>query len=116
MLLRAATLRGALVGQPCNRWEASLARVIEPPYVVAVKKLLAEGYALNARTCFYERGDERLKLRWNGRVYARRRGPPLPGLGPHALAETASFANVDAEEPALPRESGDPGFLRLSGV
>jgi hypothetical protein len=66
--------------------------MIEPPYVAAVKKLLAEGYALNARTCFYERGAERLKLRWNGRVYARRRGPPLPGLG-----ESPVFAEPSAE-------------------
>ncbi|CAN7554742.1 hypothetical protein LJR219_003971 [Phenylobacterium sp. LjRoot219] len=53
---------------------------IEPkgPYADATKKLLAEGFALNARTCFYERGVERLKLRWNGKVYARRRGPPKP--------------------------------------
>lgn len=45
---------------------------------MAAKKLLAEGFALNPRTCFYERGVERLKLRWNGKVYARRRGPPKP--------------------------------------
>lgn len=48
------------------------------PYTIAMQKLLAEGFALNAKTCFYERGVERLKLRWNGRVYARRRGPPPP--------------------------------------
>jgi len=47
-------------------------------YIVATEKLLAEGFALNTRNCFYERGAERLKLRWNGRVYARRRGPPIP--------------------------------------
>lgn len=47
-------------------------------YVLAAKKLVAEGFALNARTCFYERGAQRLKLRWNGRVYARRWGPPKP--------------------------------------
>jgi hypothetical protein len=46
------------------------------PYIVAAKKLVAEGFAFDSRTCFYERGAERLKLRWNGRVYARRRGPP----------------------------------------
>jgi hypothetical protein len=46
-------------------------------YSIAAAKLLAEGFALNTRTCFYERGAERLKLRWNGRVYARRRGPPI---------------------------------------
>lgn len=47
-------------------------------YAIAARKLLADGFALNTRTCFYERGVERVKLRWNGRVYARRRGPPLP--------------------------------------
>ncbi len=50
----------------------------QDPYLVALKKLRAEGFALNAKTCFYERGPERLKLRWNGRVYARRRGPNAP--------------------------------------
>ena len=48
------------------------------PYIAAATKLLAEGFALDAKTCFYERGPERLKLRWNGKVYARRRGPPKP--------------------------------------
>ena len=58
---------------------------VEPKdaYAIAAKKLLAEGFALNPHTCFYERGAERLKLRWNGRVYARRRGPPIP-QGPDA--------------------------------
>jgi len=53
---------------------------VEPKdaYAIAAKKLLAEGFALNPRTCFFERGAERLQLRWNGRVYARRRGPPKP--------------------------------------
>jgi hypothetical protein len=52
---------------------------VEPKdaYALAADKLLAEGFALNTRTCFYERGGERQKLRWNGRVYARRRGPPI---------------------------------------
>lgn len=53
-------------------------------YTVAAQKLLAEGFALNARTCFYERDGERLKLRWNGRVYARRREPPAPQQPPGA--------------------------------
>lgn len=48
------------------------------PYIVAARKLLGEGFVFDAKTCFYERGDERLKLRWNGRVYSRRRGPPKP--------------------------------------
>lgn len=48
------------------------------PYSVAANKLLGEGFAFDTKTCFYERGVERLKLRWNGRVYARRRGPPKP--------------------------------------
>lgn len=51
---------------------------IKDAYAAAAAKLLAEGFALNPKTCFYERGVERLKLRWNGRVYARRRGPPKP--------------------------------------
>ena len=51
---------------------------IKEPYLVAAKRLVVEGYAFDAKTCFYERGVERLKLRWNGRVYARRRGPPKP--------------------------------------
>jgi hypothetical protein len=46
------------------------------PYIVAASKLVGEGFAFDARTCFFERDAERLKLRWNGRVYARRRGPP----------------------------------------
>lgn len=45
------------------------------PYLVAAKRLAGEGFVFDAKTCFYERGVERLKLRWNGRVYARRRGP-----------------------------------------
>jgi hypothetical protein len=48
------------------------------PYAIASTKLQAEGFALDGKTCFYERGLERLKLRWNGKVYARRRGPPKP--------------------------------------
>lgn len=48
------------------------------PYLVASTRLQAEGFALNAKTCFYERGDERLKLRWNGKVYARRHGRTAP--------------------------------------
>lgn len=47
----------------------------QDPYVVASTKLQAEGFALNPKTCFYERGPDRLKLRWNGKVYARRRAP-----------------------------------------
>ena len=47
-------------------------------YINAANKLVGEGFAFDAKTCFYERGVERLKLRWNGRVYARRRGPPKP--------------------------------------
>jgi hypothetical protein len=50
----------------------------EEPYIVATHKLVGEGFAFDAKTCFYERDGERLKLRWNGRVYARRRGPPKP--------------------------------------
>jgi hypothetical protein len=53
-----------------------LATETNDPYNVAAKKLIAEGFAFDPRTCFYERGVERLKLRWNGRVYARRSGPP----------------------------------------
>ena len=48
---------------------------IEAPYIVAANKLVGEGFVFDAKTCFYERGGERLKLRWNGRVYARRRAP-----------------------------------------
>ena len=48
------------------------------PYIVAASRLVGEGFAFDPKTCFYERGVERLKLRWNGRVYARRRGPPKP--------------------------------------
>lgn len=48
------------------------------PFIVATHRLVGEGFAFDAKTCFYERGGERLKLRWNGRVYARRRGPPKP--------------------------------------
>lgn len=48
------------------------------PYIVAAKKLLGEGFTFDAKTCFYERGPERLKLTWNGRVYARRPAPPKP--------------------------------------
>ena len=48
------------------------------PYILATHRLIGEGFAFNAKTCFYERDGERLKLRWNGRVYARRRGPPKP--------------------------------------
>ena len=51
---------------------------IKEPYIVAANKLVGEGFAFDAKTCFFERGVERLKLRWNGRVYARRRGPPKP--------------------------------------
>lgn len=49
---------------------------IKEPYLAATSKLLGEGFVFDAKTCFYERGAERLKLRWNGKVYARRRGPP----------------------------------------
>lgn len=53
------------------------------PYIVAARKLAGEGFVFDAKTCFYERGVERLKLRWNGRVYCRRRGPPkAPDLDP----------------------------------
>jgi hypothetical protein len=52
------------------------------PYIAATRKLLGEGFVFDAKTCFYERGVERLKLRWNGKVYSRRRGPPkAPDLG-----------------------------------
>jgi hypothetical protein len=61
-----------------DRRELILTTETKDPYAVAVKKLTAEGYAFDAKTCFYERGVERLKLRWNGKVYARRRGPPKP--------------------------------------
>ena len=50
----------------------------ETPYIAAANKLIGEGFVFDAKTCFYERGAERLKLRWNGRVYSRRRGPPKP--------------------------------------
>lgn len=58
--------------------EAALPRAIQEPYLAATSKLLGEGFVFDAKTCFYERGAERLKLRWNGKVYARRRGPPKP--------------------------------------
>lgn len=53
-------------------------RDLGDPYEAAAARLRAEGFAFDARTCFYERGRERLTLRWNGRVYARRRAPPKP--------------------------------------
>ena len=46
------------------------------PYGPAARKLEAEGFRFNAHTGWFERGDERVTLRWNGRVYARRRWPP----------------------------------------
>lgn len=48
------------------------------PYIVAANKLIGEGFAFDAKTCVYERGPERVKLTWNGRVYARRPRPPKP--------------------------------------
>lgn len=58
--------------------EVILPTAIKEPYLAATNKLVGEGYVFDAKTCFYERGGERLKLRWNGKVYARRRGPPKP--------------------------------------
>ena len=51
-----------------------MATEAKDPYIKAANRLIAEGFAFDAKTCFYERGVERLKLRWNGKVYARRRG------------------------------------------
>jgi hypothetical protein len=51
-------------------------------YAIATTKLRAEGFAFNTRTCVHERGAERVELRWNGKVYARRRGlAPPAALG-----------------------------------
>lgn len=56
----------------------------QDPYTLATAKLRDEGFALNPKTCVYERGPDRLKLRWNGKVYARRRAPVLAEAGPAA--------------------------------
>ena len=58
--------------------EAALPNATREPYLAATSRLLGEGFVFDAKTCFYERGAERLRLRWNGKVYARRRGPPKP--------------------------------------
>ena len=57
------------------------------PYGAAVRKLEAEGFRFDPHTRSFERGDERVTLRWNGRVYARRRG--RPGRRADAVAAAA---------------------------
>jgi hypothetical protein len=54
--------------------------VTKNAFVIATTKLRAEGFAFDTRSCVYERGDERVKLRWNGKVYARRRAPAPPAV------------------------------------
>lgn len=66
------------MNHPLDRREVTLTTETQEPYIVAANRLVGEGFAFDPKTCFYERGVERLKLRWNGRVYARRRGPPKP--------------------------------------
>jgi hypothetical protein len=63
---------------PLDLQEITLAIETKDPYIIAADRLIGEGFAFDTKTCFYERGVERLKLRWNGKVYARRRGPPKP--------------------------------------
>jgi hypothetical protein len=47
------------------------------PYELATRKLLQEGFRFNSHCTTFDRGDERVKLRWNGRVYARRKWPVI---------------------------------------
>lgn len=64
--------------RPLDLQELTLPIETKDPYTAAVSKLVREGFTFDTKTCFYERGVERLELRWNGKVYARRRGPPKP--------------------------------------
>jgi len=69
--------------RPLGQQEVALPTAIKEPYLAARDRLVGEGFVFDAKTCFYERGGERLQLRWNGRVYARRRGPPKPEAFDH---------------------------------
>ena len=51
-------------------------------YLTAVAKLEGEGFVLDPKTCFFVQGAERLRLRWNGKVYARGLAQTLPQLEP----------------------------------
>jgi hypothetical protein len=53
-------------------------------YALALRTLERKGFRLNVRTGGFERAEQRVKLRWNGRVYARRSWTPQPATRPEA--------------------------------